>query len=211
MRSRSPANSADSSPPSPDFTSRTTSSRRAGRAARAARHSRVSSVRTCAASSSASAANAESSPASSRAAARSPAAARSSRRRRRPGRARRSGGRACGRAPGRRARRGRRGALQLRVLREQRVERRLVRSSLPPALLSSIGRPDTRTAPTGVARGRRRRGATSWLGGALAVPRLEPGHTAAGVDDPLLARVERVAGGADLDGDVAAGLRCCGW
>src|SRR5690606_18588089 len=43
------------------------------------------------------------------------------------------------------------------------------------------------------------------LAGPLAVPRLEPRHTAAGVQDLLLAGVERVARRADLDADLAAG------
>src|SRR5690242_20562784 len=40
--------------------------------------------------------------------------------------------------------------------------------------------------------------------GALAVARLEAGDTTAGVEDLLLAGVERVAGRADLDVDLAA-------
>ena len=43
----------------------------------------------------------------------------------------------------------------------------------------------------------------------LAVARLEPGHAATGVEDLLLARVERVAGAADVGVDLAAGARCC--
>src|SRR5699024_1076928 len=40
---------------------------------------------------------------------------------------------------------------------------------------------------------------------ALAVPLLEPGDAATGVQDLLLARVERVAGAADVSVDLAAG------
>src|SRR6185312_12154972 len=45
---------------------------------------------------------------------------------------------------------------------------------------------------------------------ALAVASLEPGHPAAGVQDLLLARIERVAVGADLDVDRARRLRAAG-
>src|SRR6478735_8126818 len=45
---------------------------------------------------------------------------------------------------------------------------------------------------------------------ALAVARLEPGHAATGVQDLLLARVERVAVGAHLDVDGARRLRAAG-
>src|SRR3712207_8646276 len=47
-------------------------------------------------------------------------------------------------------------------------------------------------------------------GVALAEPLLEAGDAAAGVQDPLLARVEGVAGGAGLDGQRAAGGRAAG-
>src|SRR5690606_19351032 len=48
--------------------------------------------------------------------------------------------------------------------------------------------------------------AGSLLLGLLAVARLEPGHAAAGVHDLLLARVERVAGAADVGADLAGRL-----
>src|SRR3712207_457533 len=47
-------------------------------------------------------------------------------------------------------------------------------------------------------------------GVAPAVPLLEAGDAATGVQDPLLARVEGVAGGAGLDGQRAAGRRAAG-
>src|SRR5215210_9560071 len=47
-------------------------------------------------------------------------------------------------------------------------------------------------------------------GVALAEPLLEAGDAAAGVQDALLARVERVAGRAGLDGHGAAGRRALG-
>jgi hypothetical protein len=52
-------------------------------------------------------------------------------------------------------------------------------------------------------------GAAVQLLGALAEALLEPGHAATGVEDLLLARVERVAGGADLGADLAALLVLC--
>src|SRR5690606_7246496 len=47
-------------------------------------------------------------------------------------------------------------------------------------------------------------GAVGRLAGPLAVARLEAGDTAAAVQDLLLARVERVAVGADLDGELVS-------
>src|SRR3954470_12030782 len=47
-------------------------------------------------------------------------------------------------------------------------------------------------------------------GVALAEPLLEAGDATAGVEDALLARVERVAGRAGLDGQLTAGSRAAG-
>src|SRR5688500_13063513 len=64
------------------------------------------------------------------------------------------------------------------------------------------------SAPPGDRR-RRRPLRTEWVGAEskllLAVALLEPGHAAAGVEDLLLARVERVAGRAHLGADDALG------
>ena len=223
MRSRSPANSADSSPPSPALISRMTSRPSSGSRGtstpaqplaggvgglargRAARRRTSSSARR----------------ARRRRRRRRLRATRG--RRRRPGRARRTGGRAC--APGRR-RRARAGSASCRsmlgVLGEQRLDGRERRSLMAvlgvrraaarhrPVLRATTTAPVVRVAPPWRATAPGHRRSESLLGGGLlAVARLEPGHAATGVEDLLLARVERVAGAADVGADLAGRLRCC--
>src|SRR5690606_36555974 len=89
--------------------------------------------------------------------------------------------------------------LQLGMLVDQRLD------SFEHHVTSCAWSPDTTTAPAAP------EGAT----GAgevllLAVALLEPGHAAAGVEDVLLARVERVAGRADIGAEGALGRRALG-
>src|SRR6476661_2947237 len=69
---------------------------------------------------------------------------------------------------------------------------------------SGDGRIRRTPAPDDRSRGSRRAG--DLLGGLLAVTGLEPGHAATGVEDLLLARVERVALRAHVGGDLAGRL-----
>ena len=78
-----------------------------------------------------------------------------------------------------------------------------------PALGQRKRRCRRRTSPGG--RGPALGSLASWRLGLLAVAGLEAGHAATGVEDLLLARVERVAGRADVGVDDAVRRRCCGW
>src|SRR3712207_4662848 len=222
MRSRSPANRADSAPPSPALISRMTSLSSSGSSGSSRERSRSSSSGTRCSSAAASAAKEASSSASSRAAARSSRTASSARL------VSTSGASCAYRRPSRRARDASAwtaGSASSVSSAACSASSPLSRSGAASVLLlmgtsqtaavsaGTAGRTglDTTTAPAPHEVGRAPSGGLlAGVGVALAEPLLEAGHAAAGVQDPLLARVEGVAGGAGLDGQRAAGGRAAG-
>ena len=108
--------------------------------------------------------------------------------------------------------------LELGVLLRHRVDRLEHRSSscLTPCAAGLKSRAPTHALEgtgrrVGEATGRRRPCRRPSSVGLLGVAGLEPGHAAAGVEDLLLARVERVALRADVGADACRSSRCCAW
>ena len=114
---------------------------------------------------------------------------------RRPGSARRTAGPAARARPGRRARRGRPAAARASACSATRVVDGLEHRSGPPSTRQRPSGPghDNGAGRPPQGRSDRRRGALLASAVVLAVARLEAGHAATGVEDLLLAGVERVA------------------
>ena len=220
MRSRSPANSADSSPPSPDFTSRIASLSSVGSRGTSRRRSRSSASPRCFAKGVGLVG--ERRVLGGQLAGRLEVARRSCCHSRQVADDRAQLGVALVEPLGQ-PRVGvglGRGqpALELGVLGEQALDGLEHRHSSVPVVVTK-----TRRRPRTGCVGRRRERATGreptpgqlrglLVGGLLlGVAGLEPGDAAAGVEDLLLAGVERVALRAHVGVDDAATSRCCGW